>query len=111
VRAGEREAMLFTWGNASGNPIWPQFPNDPQVGYTRWADPEFFDLIGRAPTIVDRPEREAVFRRAYEIHHEQLPLVTLLLPRAIEATSSRVAGFEVHPGGRVNMHRVDLQAP
>lgn len=111
VRAGERQAMLFTWGNASGNPIWPQFPNDPQTGYTRWADAEFFDLIGRAPTIVDRAEREAVFRRAYEIHNEQLPLVTLLLPRAIEAASARVTGFEVHPGGRVNMHRVDLQAP
>ncbi|MBA2665631.1 MAG: ABC transporter substrate-binding protein [Trueperaceae bacterium] len=109
VQAGERQAMVFTWGNASGNPAWPQFPNASGTGYTHWDDAEFRELMQRAPGIVDRGEREAVFRRAYEIHHEQLPLITLLVPRAVEATSARVSGFEVHPGGRVNMHRVDIQ--
>jgi peptide/nickel transport system substrate-binding protein len=112
TQAGERQAMIHTWGNASGNPSWPVFPNDPAVGYTLWTESqEFWDIMGVAPGIVDVAEREAAFRRAYDIHHEALPLITILLPQTLEAARANVLNFEAHPGGRVNMHRVDLATP
>lgn len=111
-QAGERQALVHTWGNASGNPLWPIYPNEPGTGYTQWTDnQEFWDLMAVAPSVVDVAEREATFRKAYDIFLDELPLITLAVPMTIEAARSDVLNFEPHPGGRVNMHRVDLARP
>jgi peptide/nickel transport system substrate-binding protein len=112
ARAGDRQAIIHTWGNASGNPAWPVFPNQANSGYTLWTEnEEFWDIMSRAPSIVDVAEREAAFRRAYDIHNEEMPLITIVLPMTLEAVRSNVRDFESHPGGRVNMHRVDIVNP
>ena len=53
----------------------------------------------------------AAFRRSYEIVMAEMPFITLAVPQTIEAVRSNVLNFEAHPGGRVNMHRVDLATP
>src|SRR5690606_32383165 len=66
VANGTRQGTVHTWGNASGNPQWPMFPVEP--GYSYWPNnEEFWDIMTNAPGIVDVDEREAAFRRAYEI--------------------------------------------
>lgn len=108
---GDRQALVHTWGNASGNPLWPIYPNE-RTGYTQWdTNEEFWDLMAKAPGIVDVAEREAAFRRAYDIFVEEMPLITLAVPMTIEASRANVINFEPHPGGRVNMHRVDFAQP
>lgn len=101
---GTRVAMLNRWGNGSGNPLFPEWP----LAYTTWTDPEFVELMAQGPTIVDPEVREATFRRAYEIYYDDLPVITLVLPHTIDAALKSVVNFEAHPGGRVNLHRVDI---
>ncbi len=109
VGTGSRQASVHSWGNASGDPQWPLWPVEP--GYSYWHDDTFLDIMNTASNIVDNDERQAAFRRAYEIVVDQVPYVTLLVPQTVEAARSNVLNFEPHPGGRVNMHRVDLATP
>lgn len=110
VKAGEHDAVVHTWGNSSGSPMWVESPNALSTGFTLWtANQEFWDLLAVAPTIPDIEERDRTFERIFDIHNEELPLITLVLPRALDAARANVLNFEAHPTGRVNMHRVDLR--
>lgn len=112
VQSGSRQAVVQTWGNASGNPQWPMYPVEPRTGFAIWqSNQEFWDLIRAGPGIVDVTEREETFRRTYEMVADEMPFITLLVPQTVEAARSNVIDFEPHPGGRVNMHRVDLATP
>lgn len=112
VHSSGRQAVVQTWGNASGNPQWPMFPAEPGTGYAVWnSNQEFWDIMANAPGIVDVEEREGAFRRSYEIVMDEMPFITLAVPQTIEAARTNVLNFEPHPGGRVNMHRVDLATP
>lgn len=107
VRAGDRQAVVHTWGNSSGSPLWVQSPNALSTGFTLWtANQEFWDLIDQAADSTDPDQRIALFRRVFDIHNEELPLITLALPRALDAARANVLHFEAHPTGRINMHRV-----
>lgn len=109
VGNGSRQATVHLWGNASGDPQWPLWPVEP--GYSYWHDEEFHQIMGTASDIADNDERVAAFRRAYEIVMDHVPYVTLVVPQTVEAARSNVQNFQPHPGGRVNMHRVDLATP
>ncbi|HLU82291.1 MAG TPA: ABC transporter substrate-binding protein [Trueperaceae bacterium] len=112
VQTSGRQAVIQTWGNASGNPQWPMYPVEPGTGFSVWnSNQEFWDTIKSAPSIVDVAEREAAFRSTYEMVMDEMPFISIAVPQTIEAVRSNVSGFEAHPGGRVNMHRVDLATP
>ncbi len=112
VQTTGRQAVIQTWGNASGNPQWPMYPAEPGTGFSVWnSNQEFWDTIRAAPSIVDVAEREAAFRRTYEMVVDEMPFISLAVPQTIEAARANVVGFDAHPGGRVNMHRVDLETP
>lgn len=112
VKSGEHDAVVHTWGNSSGSPMWVESPNALDTGYTLWtANQEFWDLLDGVEAIEDMEERFATFERIFDIHNEELPLITLVLPMALDAARANVLNFEAHPTGRVNMHRVDLAQP
>ncbi len=112
VQTAGRQSVIYTWGNASGNPQWPMYPAEPGTGFAVWnSNQEFWDTIRAAPSIVDVAEREAAFRRTYEMVVDEMPFISIAVPQTIEAVRANVLNFEAHPGGRVNMHRIDLATP
>lgn len=112
AQAGEHQAVVHAWGNSSGEPHWVESTNNRTTGFTLWEDVgEFWELLAEAPGIANREEREDVYRRIFDLHNENLPLITLVLPQALDAARANVLHFEAHPTGRVNMHRVDLATP
>lgn len=112
VHSSGRQAVISTWGNASGNPEWPRFPVEPGAGYAVWnSNKEFWDIMATAASTVDVAAREAAFRRSYEIVMEEMPFISLVVPQSIDAVRANVLNYQPHPGGRVNMHRIDLAIP
>lgn len=109
VGQGSRQATVHLWGNASGDPQWPLWPVEP--GYSYWRHDEFLQIMNTASDFADNDQRIAAFRRAYELVVEEVPYVTLVVPQTVEAARGNVLNFQPHPGGRVNMHRVDLATP
>jgi ABC-type transport system substrate-binding protein len=111
AQKGERAALVATFGNASLNPLWAYWvagAGQP-ANYSQYSNETFDGLMKRAPAIVDPAERAKTFREAYAISYRELPQLTLLTPRVVEAARKNVTGWVPSSAGRVNLHRVDLE--
>ena len=74
----------------------------------KWCDPEFDRLVTEARLTPDRPAREALYREAQVIFHEEAPWVPLAHSVVFMATRAGVTGFKMDPLGRHPFEGVDL---
>ncbi|MGH6925536.1 MAG: ABC transporter substrate-binding protein, partial [Propylenella sp.] len=116
LQAGEPSMSLYGWTGDNGDP--DNFLNV-LLGCTsarpggnniaKWCDPEYDALVNEAKQVSDRAKREALYRRAQEIFHEQAPWVPLAHSVVLMATRANVTGYKMDPLGRQLFEGVDLE--
>ena len=67
------------------------------------------DLFKEILAMADSPERNALLIKAYEIILEDLPIIWVHEPVAIDAVRSNVENYYTCTGGRINLQRVDIK--
>jgi dipeptide transport system substrate-binding protein len=115
LQAGETSMALYGWTGDNGDP--DNFLNV-LLGCTaarpggnniaKWCDPEYDALVNEAKQIGDREKREALYRAAQVIFHDQAPWVPLAHSVVFMATRANVTGFKMDPPGRHAFEGVDL---
>lgn len=75
----------------------------------KWCNPDFDRLVTEARLTSDRAKREALYRQAQVIFHEDAPWVPLAHSVVFMATRANVTGFKMDPLGRHPFEGVDLK--
>ncbi|MBF4664020.1 ABC transporter substrate-binding protein, partial [Cronobacter malonaticus] len=57
----------------------------------------------------DRPKREALYREAQQMMHDQMPAVMIAHSTIFEPVRKNVTGYEVDPFGKHIFYQVDLK--
>ncbi|RKY01105.1 ABC transporter substrate-binding protein [Candidatus Poribacteria bacterium] len=107
----ERDLFLFSWGNASLDPVGiliPVFKTGGRGNYTGYSNPKVDQLLEKAETGMDPEKRKAYFREVQRILHEDKPVVFLFAPKEIWGVRASVRGWSPTPDGRMDMHDVYL---
>jgi dipeptide transport system substrate-binding protein len=74
----------------------------------KWCHKEFDSLITQAKIISSRKERSALYLKAQEIFHEELPWIPLAHSKIFRAMSPEVTGYKIDPLGGDIFKTVDL---
>ncbi len=116
LQAGEAPMALYGWTGDNGDPdnflnvllgCTSARPGGNNVA--KWCDPEYDALVTEAKQISDRSKREALYRQAQEIFHDQVPWVPLAHSVVMMATRANVTGYKMDPLGRQPFEGVDLK--
>ena len=67
------------------------------LNVSRWANPEFDDLIARIPPTMDDGERANLYERAQAVLQADVPMLNLLVVAAGVGQSTKVEGVNVAP--------------
>lgn len=81
------------------------YTSDAAWNETRWNNPEFDALIAAARATTDEAERTALYTRAQQMMHDQVPSIIPTFFDVLGAKRDWVAGYDVHPRGSV--YRLD----
>ncbi|MFQ5413064.1 MAG: ABC transporter substrate-binding protein [Phycisphaerae bacterium] len=113
TKRGEQHLALYGWSTDNGDPdnfLYALLSAD-TIGSNNicfYDDPRFTDLIDRARRLLDRTERETLYRDAQDIVHRDCPLVPLVYCPQVVATRTRVGGYVVHPMGIRRLRHITL---
>lgn len=106
VKDGEHQAALMGWTTATGDPdnfFGPLFTCQSANGGSnsaKWCYPPFDKLISEAKAISDRPQREALYKQAQQMMHDQMPAVMIAHSTIFEPVRKDVSGYEIDPFGK-----------
>jgi len=116
LQAGDTPMALYGWTGDNGDP--DNFL-DVLLGCTaarpggnniaRWCNSDYDALVNEAKRLSDRKKREALYRQAQVIFHDEAPWVPLAHSVVMMATRENVAGFKMDPLGRQPFEGVDLK--
>jgi dipeptide transport system substrate-binding protein len=116
LQDGEPSMALYGWTGDNGDPdnflhvlLGCTAARTGGNNIAKWCNPEYDKLVNEAKLITDRREREALYRRAQEIFHDDAPWVPLAHSVVFMATRSNVTGFVMDPLGRHPFEGVDLK--
>ncbi|ELY6276833.1 ABC transporter substrate-binding protein [Cronobacter muytjensii] len=115
VKGGEHQAALMGWTTATGDPdnfFGPLFTCQSANGGSnsaKWCYAPFDKLISEAKATSDRPTREALYRQAQQMMHDQMPAVMIAHSTIFEPVRKNVTGYEVDPFGKHIFYQVDLK--
>lgn len=111
MKKGERQLYYATWGNATRGPHGIQGlvkTGQPQ-NYFSYSNPNLDDLLTKAEFMEDSPERNATFIEAFQILLDEMPVLYVHTPEAVEVARNHVKNFYPSAVGRVILHRVDIE--
>jgi peptide/nickel transport system substrate-binding protein len=109
----ERSMFLFSWGNASLDPVGiliPVFKTDGRGNYTGYSNPKVDELLEKAETGLDMEMRRSYFREVQRLIHDDIPVVFLFSPKEIYGVRRSVKNWVPTPDGRMDMHDVYLSS-
>lgn len=115
VQAGDASMALYGWTGDNGDPdnflhvllgCTAARPGGNNIA--KWCDPEYDALVNEAKSISDRQRREALYRQAQVIAHDQAPWVPLAHSVVFMAARQNVTGFKMDPLGRHPFEGVDM---
>lgn len=115
VKDGEHQAALMGWTTATGDPdnfFGPLFTCQSANGGSnsaKWCYAPFDKIIAEAKTITDRPQREALYKQAQQMMHDQMPAVMIAHSTIFEPVSKSVTGYEIDPFGKHIFYQVDVK--
>ncbi|HHY37297.1 MAG TPA: ABC transporter substrate-binding protein [Firmicutes bacterium] len=115
--AGERKAVVSSWGNSTLEPydlFEPKFVTRQgdvlgRGNYSHYSNPEFDELFARVSVTIDDEERASIYRQLQEILYEDCPQVFGYSTMELEACSVLVENWEPSPDSRINLHDVGLK--
>ncbi len=115
LQNGEAPMALFGWTGDNGDP--DNFLNvllgctAARIGgnnVAKWCNAEYDALINQAKLTSDRPQREALYRKAQEIVHAEAPWVPLAHSVVFTGARSNVLNYKMDPLGRHPFEGVSL---
>jgi dipeptide transport system substrate-binding protein len=115
LQNGDISMALYGWTGDNGDPdnflsvllgCTASRPGGNNIA--RWCDPAYDGLVAAARLTTDRGEREALYREAQAIFHDQAPWAPLAHSVVFMATRANVKGLKMDPLGRHAFEEVDL---
>jgi peptide/nickel transport system substrate-binding protein len=109
---GSRGMLLSDFGNASMDPfdlLNPVFMTGGRANYTHYSNPVLDQLLQDAAVEMDAAKREAMYKQAEQVIHEEYLWVFNYNRLVIEASSAKVENWKPSPDGRINLHDVGLK--
>jgi oligopeptide transport system substrate-binding protein len=103
VRAGDFEAAELAWTADYNDPLTYLFLLDSHTGplnATRYANPDFDALLGRARAVGDLRERGALLARAEAVGLEEAPIAPILTGTSRLLIAPYLKGLQPNPVGR-----------
>lgn len=111
---GEADAFMLGWTGDNGdadNFIYVLLDKD-NIGsnnYTYYSNDELHDLLIEAQTEVDEEKRNAIYKQAQEIIHEDAPWVPIAHSTPLLGGAADLTGFVPHPTGSDWLSTVDFK--
>lgn len=115
VKDGEHQAALMGWTTATGDPdnfFGPLFTCQSANGGSnsaKWCYQPFDKIIAEAKSITDRPKREALYKQAQQMMHDQMPAVMIAHSTIFEPVRKNVSDYEIDPFGKHIFYQVDIK--
>lgn len=112
-KKGTRSMIYMHHGHARRSPEWIRDymvagqPHNHYTGY--YSNTVLDDLLKKAIPIDDGPERNNLFREAFKIAMDDVPIIPVHVPRYIEGIRKNVKNYHVCTQGRINLHKVYLE--
>jgi peptide/nickel transport system substrate-binding protein len=105
VQNGEHPMCLIGWSGDNGDPdnfYYPLLDQDSAVkpfaqNYTFWRDPTFHRLMLAGQRSVNEVQRRAIYERAAQLVHDQVPAISLLHTPVPIALRTSLRGFVPSP--------------
>ena len=105
VQNGEHPMCLIGWSGDNGDPdnfYYPLLDQDSAVkpfaqNYTFWRDPTFHRLMLAGQRSVNEVQRRAIYERAAQLVHDQVPAISLLHTPVPLALRTSLRGFVPSP--------------
>jgi dipeptide transport system substrate-binding protein len=118
LQAGEPTASFLGWTSDNGDPDnflglllgcrgGHPFANN----IAKWCDPTYEALVDEAKGETDRARREALYRQAQHVFHDQAPWVPIAHGVVLSAVRKEVSGLEINLFGRYLFAVVDVVRP
>ncbi|PRB18594.1 ABC transporter substrate-binding protein [Microbacterium sp. MYb62] len=99
VQGGDFDLYLGTWTGFIDPTISRFVRSDDPSNWSRYDDPEVDSLLDEAETTMDTDERTAIYEQIDEILREDLPMVFLIRPGHISASSADLSGMQFRGTG------------
>ncbi len=104
---GEHQAAMLGWTGDNGDPdnfLWVLLSEPaaipPAGNIAMWKNSEFTDLCRQAKEVADQDAREALYREAQEIFHEEAPWVPIAHSVVTVPAKTNVKDFVIYPTGK-----------
>lgn len=111
---GDFDAFMLGWTGDNGDPdnfIYTLLDKD-AIGsnnYSRYSNDELHDILIEAQTITDQEERNALYKKAQEIIHEDAPWAPLVHSTPLLAGKKNITNFLPHPTGSDHLTKVEFK--
>lgn len=110
--AGQRQMALMTWGNSFRHPfdlINPTLGTRQRGNFADYSNPSVDSLLATAASTTDSAAAARDYTEVQQTVYEQAPWVFGWAPKAIEAGSARLQGWQPGPDGMELMAHVSLK--
>jgi dipeptide transport system substrate-binding protein len=103
LKQGEHDLAFYGWAGDNGDPdnfLSPNLSCDAAKSgenTSRWCNPAFDQLIGKAREASEPAERAALYQKAQEIFQQEQPWISLAYPKLFNAARKNVEGFHISP--------------
>ncbi|MGM9950255.1 MAG: ABC transporter substrate-binding protein [Lysinibacillus sp.] len=114
AKKGEADAFLLGWTGDNGdadNFLYALLDKD-NIGsnnYSYYANDEVHELLIAAQSEVDEEKRNALYKQAQVIIHEDAPWVNIAHSTPLLAAKKGVSGYVPHPTGSESLENVSIQ--
>jgi dipeptide transport system substrate-binding protein len=115
LQAGEHQLGLLGWTGDNGDPDNFFFlagcdkdgkPAGQNI--SKWCDVKFNELMLKARTLSEQPDREAIYKEMQKIHHDGVAWINIAHSTVFEPTRKSVSGYKISPFGAHEFQDVDV---
>ncbi|MGH2490529.1 MAG: ABC transporter substrate-binding protein [Candidatus Limnocylindria bacterium] len=101
--AGERQAVLWDWGNAFRHPVDlldAVLKTKARGNYANYGNPEVDRLLDQGSSATDERTAQEAYFKAQRILYDEAPWIFGWVPKEIEAATKNVQNWQPGPDGR-----------
>ncbi|NJM31081.1 MAG: ABC transporter substrate-binding protein [Rhizobiales bacterium] len=115
LQAGEHQLGLLGWTGDNGDPDNFFFlagcdkdgkPAGQNI--SKWCDAKFNELMLKARSLSEQPDREAIYKEMQKIHHDGVAWINIAHSTVFEPTRKSVTGYKISPFGAHEFQDVDV---
>ncbi len=118
VSRGEHEMALLGWTGDNGDPdnflyvlLSGRAAEVPAQNIAFYRNPALDRLLSQARHLTDRAQRSDLYRQAQAFIHLDAPWVPIVHAEQLMAMRREIVGLNLHPTGKIRLHRTRRGAP